>query len=129
VSIALDRLVATRVMNWRVHARNTAWWVDADVETGLVPSGGVRGLTSGMDRWSPSTSIKTAWEIVEHLRKAELYMESGGLRVPSWGLLLGAMEYTDPLVSFSASDAAKVICVEALRAVGVPEATIQEACK
>jgi len=133
----LDRLVAERVMNWRTHARNTAWWVDADVENGLVPSGGVRGLTSGIDRWSPSTSIKTAWEVVEHLRKQRSAYDAP--TDPTWRVSLtgsgdrwicDVADWRERLdVSACDKEPCVAICWAALRAVKVDEATIQEAMR
>ena len=124
--MSINRLVGERVFGWGIVAIEGELHWNTNRVTPLDKQYHATPIDSGphFDR-----EIAAAWEVVEHLRKTELYMESGGLRVPSWGLFLGAMEYTEPLVSFSASDAAKVICVEALRAVGIDEATIQEAYK
>jgi hypothetical protein len=72
----LDAEVARQVMRWRVHCRNTAWWVDAQHENGPIPPHGVRGMTCGMDRWSPSTDIAVAWQVVEKMREV--------LRTDAW---------------------------------------------
>ena len=122
----IDRLVAERVMGWRTHARNTAWWVDADVETGLVPSGGVRGMTSGMDRWSPSTSIKTAWEVVKASNDAGLSFGIHSHLGSEWecsfmeGHEFWEGKHTGECVA---------ICLAALKAFGVSESEIQEAMR
>lgn len=134
MSEKLDRLVATRVMNWQTHARNTAWWVDADVETGFVPSGGVRGLTCGMDRWSPSTSIKTAWEVESKMRERKRFITLE--RDPASELFecvfvdycRGYGDYKLPPRAYHKS-APMAICLAALRAVGVSESEIQEAMR
>lgn len=63
----MDAMVAEKVMGWRTYNRNTAWWVDAEIETGMVPSGGFRGFTSGMDRFAPSTNIAAAWMVIDTL--------------------------------------------------------------
>jgi hypothetical protein len=122
----LDRLVAERVMNWRTHTRNTAWWVDADVENGLVPSGGVRGLTSGMDRWSPSTSIKTAWEVQVACADAGLSFGLTNHHGTAWTC---AMLDCGELFEATHESPTVAICLCALKAFGVDEATIQEAMR
>lgn len=64
----LDCEVAEKFMGWRVHNRNTAWWVEKELETSLLSSGGVMGLTCGTERFSPSTNIADAWRVVEKMR-------------------------------------------------------------
>lgn len=128
----LDWLVATRVMGWRQHSRNTAWWVDAEVDNGHGPNA-FRGTTSGVDSWSPSTLIKTAWQVRRHLcknprnfllaysaEKNEWLCQIWAPRRPSSELKVnkgGTAEHESECVA---------ICLAALRAVGVSEEEIQE---
>lgn len=54
----LDALIATKIMGWLQHSRNTAHWADFD---GVGYK--VMGWTCGLDRWSPSTDIAAAFQI------------------------------------------------------------------
>lgn len=145
MSERLDMLVAVRVMNWRTHNRNTAWWVDAAHESGLIPEGGIRGLTCGHTRWSPSTSISAAWEVVDKLHGhhecagyghcVQLHKDPCGdrsfldwkCRFMGWANPSGTAGGPEATQWFRADTAPLAICLAALRACNVSESEISEA--
>ncbi len=158
MSNALDRLVGERVMGltpWREDRAGTSYvvWTAGDVK----PWSKFRGeshereskrytkitandidtrndIDCGTERMRYSTSISAAWDVVEHLRKQR--HNEGGRKY-----LVSMIDHTDSVEivveDFREGDrwyavnesAPMAICLAALRAVGVPEATIQEACK
>jgi len=123
VSDKLDRLVAEKVMGWTVRESDHD---NNDYER----------YTNGwaVSRWNPSTSIEAAWEVVEHLRKQ---IKEDGSRKYLVSIIdsIGYPEVQIEIIcgedysSWSGPCDAKAICCAALLAVGVPEATIQEAYK
>ncbi len=129
MSIALDRLVAEKVMGWTLADRWACGW-------GKGPSVYITNLEKSptWQDFTPSTDIAAAWEVVEHLRKQK--HEDGGRKY-----LVSMIDHTDSVEivveDFREGDswlavnesAPMAICLAALRAMNVPEATIQEACK
>ena len=59
----MDALIAEKVMGWRVHFRNTAWWVKAEDEKEAIVK--KVGFACGNDRFMPSTDIAAAWKVAE----------------------------------------------------------------
>lgn len=57
----LDRLVAEEVMGWKIHCRNTAFYVDADKQFSLIEQ------KRADSDWSPSRLISQSWEVVEKM--------------------------------------------------------------
>ena len=67
----MDALVAEKVMGWRAHFRNTAWWVPSELENEFIPdpsSRNIKGWTCGNNRFAPSTDIAAAWEVWDYLK-------------------------------------------------------------
>lgn len=62
----LVQAVATRVMEWAKHSRNTAHWTDAKDANSVGYK--VRGLCCGRDEWNPLTNWNTCFEVVEAMR-------------------------------------------------------------
>lgn len=105
----IDRLVAERVMRWRIHPRNTAHWMRAgDDLVGYRP-------VAWHDQWHPTTDIDHAW------RAAECVMDP---RTPGHGGLPAGTHFLHwwsgaHVCCETASDAALKISLAALSAVGV----------
>lgn len=59
--------LGTRVMGWKLHARNTAHWTDAGKEQSCDYV--VRAWTDGMGSWNPLENIADAWMLVDEFRK------------------------------------------------------------
>lgn len=127
MSNKIDSLVAEKVMEWVRHPRNTAHWVEGGRDPFMAP---VMGLVPecGTGAWSPSTSISAAWAVVEKMKTDNwrVSVEDFGNRYrinfskgSQWQAFNSVEHINVPLG----------ICVAALRAVGVDEATIQEAMK
>jgi len=131
--VSINRLVGERVFGWTVRESEDGdpphWATSRD--TPLARQYHSVPLDSGphFDR-----EIAAAWEVVEHLRKQR--HDDGGRKY-----LVSMIDHTDSVEivveDFREGDswlavnesASLAICLAALRAVGVPEATIQEACK
>lgn len=60
----LDRLIAYRVMGWRVHSRCTAFYVMAGQENEVIVS-----VPRNVRQWRPSTDIVDAAEVVDAVSK------------------------------------------------------------
>jgi hypothetical protein len=73
----LDKLVAEKVMGWRIHSRATAFYVDADKVDDIIVGPSYRDKYE----WNPSRDIATAFEVVGNL--------------PSMGLLMEIKQYDD----------------------------------
>jgi len=69
----MDALVAERVMGWRIHRRNTAWWVKAEEENENTLN--IMAWACGKDKWSPSTDIAAAWKVEEKLMELDKILE------------------------------------------------------
>jgi hypothetical protein len=68
MSEEIDTLIATKVMGWVVHPRNTAHWMRAeDDPVGYRPV----GHTCCSDRFAPSRNIAHAWQVVQHMANIE----------------------------------------------------------
>lgn len=123
MSAALDRLVSKKVMGWTVresepddYERYSSGWA--------------------VSRWNPSTCIKAAWEVVEHLRKQRLYLiindTMGQYRArffDSHWMIDDWVRAPDIRMTVWAATAPLAICIAALKAFGVPESEIQEAMR
>lgn len=106
----MDALVAEKIMNWRVYFRNTAWWVEAELENGLVDDWTqIKGRTCGNERFAPSTNVADAWKVVEKLKFNILPIE------PGWGA--GTNIYIDDDIWANASTAPLAICRAGLKAI------------
>lgn len=60
----LDAIVARNVMGWERHVRDTIFWVDAAAANNV----GCLNVRGELGKWSPSTDIAAAWEVVAKLR-------------------------------------------------------------
>jgi hypothetical protein len=58
----LDALVAEKVMGWKPHFRNTAFYVKAEDEGKVMDHHCML-----ISEWHPSTDIAAAWRVVEHM--------------------------------------------------------------
>jgi hypothetical protein len=132
VSVALDRLVAERVFGWTVVASSDGepiWSNDCGTPLAFQ-------YASAPVKFGPnfSTEIAAAWEVVEKLRKQRRdcgwrkYLVSIIDHITDMEVTIQTMGGNDIAVSRHES-APMAICLAALRAMNVPEATIQEACK
>lgn len=65
----LNHAVATEVMGWRKHERNTAYWVAAGKENEIIKDG---EMARFIDQWNPAENIVHAWEVLDHLAKDRL---------------------------------------------------------
>jgi hypothetical protein len=115
----LSELVATRVMGWKIHPRNTAHYMRVgDDEVGYRP-------VAFVSDWKPDTNISAAWEVKQVATDPiKPIRRSDGANVAV--AFVNQFESAH-LWALSEREAAKYICVMALRAVGVSEAEIQEA--
>lgn len=60
----LNSFIATEIMGWQVHPRNTVHWVkNGDTGAGYK----IMGSTCCSDKFSPSSNIKDAWSVVERI--------------------------------------------------------------
>jgi hypothetical protein len=133
VSVALDRLVAERVFGWTVVASSDGepiWSNDCGTPLAFQ-------YASAPVKFGPnfSTEIAAAWEVVEHLRKQTL---ADGFSSKYQVSLIDDGELWECLIEDNGSgqcwsgfdeSPSLAICYAAVVAVGVDEATIQEACK
>lgn len=68
MSEEIDALIATKIMGWVVHPRNTSHWMRAeDDPVGYRPVGN----TCFSDRFAPSRNIADAWRVVDRMSKIE----------------------------------------------------------
>lgn len=58
----MDRLMAEKVMGWKIHCRNTSLWVVADQEHKILDE-----VKAAVDCWRPSRSIVHAFEVIEKM--------------------------------------------------------------
>lgn len=58
----LVRAAAERVMGWRVHFRNTAFWVKADEERGIMKT-----VEACVSKWNPLTSDADAFMLCDKM--------------------------------------------------------------
>jgi len=117
----IDALIAEKVMGWKVHARNTAWWVKAEEENESTTN--IMGWTCGNDRFSPSTDIAAAWEVREHMKKSGFYGLIKDCGKSYTSLFVKTMvdeEGEHEQIGHSLAETAPlVICRAALKALGV----------
>lgn len=125
----LDELVATQVMGWRIGD----WLDETDGGYNLFDKDG--SYASPWDappdfafelqprhRWSPSTDIMAAWQVVESLQKLGFIVEVGCDPISNGGLCSASVfEYDDltptMLVEQICNTAPEAICRAALKAV------------
>ncbi len=131
MSIALDRLVAEKVMGFDIETDGPfpAW------QTAIDSPFFVKYHNRTAEHAPPfSTSIAAAWEVVEHLRKqtkadgSRKYLVSIFDYPNTFDVLVENLD-TYGSTNAEVKSAPMAICLAALRAMNVPEATIQEACK
>jgi hypothetical protein len=107
----LDAAIAERVMGWRVHFRNTAWWVDAAEANGITTK--VRASTCSTDRWSPSTRLADAWRVVEAMRAKGYQVQIDARHVGVWGC---AFMQDNAMFTAEGDTIAEAVCRAALAA-------------
>ncbi len=99
------RTAAERVMNWRVHFRNTAWWVPVAEEKGIAEH-----IMAIVREWNPLTSDDHAFMLVDKsLGKVDIKRE----RNRHWVCIIDG---GDVVVS---KDRRRCIVLACLKAVGV----------
>jgi len=129
--VSINRLVGERVFGWAVRESEDepATWgtrritrLDCQYHGTTIDSG------PHFDR-----EIAAAWEVVEHVTGPNFNNRAFVLTLQEeygWECTIGAQDGDDRGCIYSThKEAPMAICLAALRAVGVPEATIQEACK
>lgn len=114
----LDRLVAEKVMGWRVHNRNTAFYVLAGEEDGPMFNLSKHD-TCGSLRFAPSTNIAHAWEVVEHIiargQGLAIYSDNEG-----WNVYVQISTMTEHRYAIDKRKSLPhAICLAALQACGV----------
>jgi hypothetical protein len=110
----LDRLVAEQVMGWRIHGRNTVFYVPAEDQGRLMQP----GRCWATDTWRPSRDIAKAWMIVERITDPRLPRVADFL--PSTRFMAEWRRLD--LWAYSAQEAAHAICLAALRSITPPTA-------
>lgn len=139
----LDRLVATRVMGWRLdpdpnmprawQCREGERWVWAGYLAAdpMIDDDGVPDIhpICGTRRFDPSSSIASAWEVVEKMRADEfaLRLLDQTHRTRLWDCRFYKYPESTAIEYQSADTAPLAISLAALRACGEPEETIQAA--
>ena len=113
----MDALIAEKVMGWRVHLRNTAWWVLAGLEN-ESSCGPIKAMTCGSDRWSPSTDIVAAWKVLMKLQAMGYKWTLGSSRAKTIAILM-RHDNKDGIISADTDTAPLAICRAALKALGV----------
>ena len=107
----LDALIADKVMNWYL----------SDIDSHYYPKGSDSDVSVIISyRFRPSTDISAAWQVVEKLRERKLLSEFTTELVE----LTGADKYcghdtVEQLMWLDASMVSEIICLAALKAVGV----------
>ena len=105
----LDTRVALKVMKWKSWTDGDAakwsvirhWWVTKD------------GSRVQKKKWSPSTDIAAAWEVVEKLLPLEESEDEADICVSA---TFNVQFYPQKLHEMSSSEAALAICLAALKA-------------
>ena len=124
----LDRLVAERVMGWRLweSSRPIHWAEERDgcyIHTGW----NVNGLAHSRPVWSPSTDITAAWAVVEHLLRRGLFLDIYSPRqngapdwledLDRWVVVICDWKHEAGLARAEAETLPLAICLAALEAV------------
>jgi hypothetical protein len=107
-----DMVVATKVMGWRFDDDGLFWaGTHHRIEDGTLIE-----IDMDIPRWSPTTSIADAWEVVEKLRPTSAFAIYNN--PDSWDV------YIEPRSGFGSGESSErselplAICIAALRAVG-----------
>jgi hypothetical protein len=116
MSRKIDALVAEKVMGWRVHHRNTAWWVKAEEENSAVSR-----PIAFVGTWAPSEDIADAWEVVEKMRGSVHDISVGWHDNKYTAVITVVIDTKCGFDQFQASadTAPMAICLAALKAKGV----------
>lgn len=108
----IDNLIATKIMGWVVHPRNTVHWMSAgDNQINYK----IMGSTCCSDKFQPSRKLADAWRVVEHITKPGVGRVDG---MP-WATRFAHLFRDADLWACSAEEAAKDICLLAIRAAGI----------
>ena len=131
MSNKLDRLVAEKVMGWTVNKERSPYQWFVPLDQGLLYECWDQTPATKTEEFS--TDIAAAWEVVEHLRtRKDEPMVITALDNDDGEYVIAFAKRDDRWTTRNIGkhrDAPMAIGLAALRAVGVPEATIQEACK
>jgi hypothetical protein len=110
----IDNLIATRIMGWVVHPRNTIHWMrSSDSQIGYK----IMGSTCCSDKFQPSRKLSDAWRVVEHITQPCVGRVDG---MP-WSTRFSHLWRQADLWACSAEEAAMDICLLAIRAAGIEE--------
>ena len=109
----IDTIIATKIMGWVVHPRNTAHWMRAsDNPKAYRPV----GSTCFPDKFSPSQNIADAWRVIEHISTPGVGTRVDGL---PWATRFAYLFEKSNLWAFDAKGAALEISRMALKAAGI----------
>jgi len=125
VNYALDKLVAQRVMGWKVSLDSN----NRDHEIMLEDSDGSIWFHNGIVRWHPSGDMGDAWKVVERLDHKSITIQfcKGDETKDKWYAIFfeGTLEHYA-----STSETAQLsICLAACQAAGVSETELDAAMK
>jgi hypothetical protein len=108
----IDTIIATKIMGWVVHPRNTSHWMDANSDpNGYKPI----GQTCGSDRFQPSRNLIDAWKVVDKMARVH-YKRINGL---PWSTRFSYAFNSADLWAYTHEGAAKCICQIAIKAAGI----------
>jgi hypothetical protein len=109
----IDTIIATKIMGWVVHPRDTGNWVKScDDQIGYK----VMGSTCFPFKFSPSQNIDDAWQVIEHISTPGAGTRIDGL---PWSTRFAYSFEKSNLWAFDAKGAALEISMMALRAAGI----------
>jgi Phage ABA sandwich domain len=113
----IDRLIAEKVMGWKIYADSAGykfWSINEDDSSRIICS-----VTS----FEPSTDIRDAWLVVEKLRETKIFSLYDAWDGDDNKIFCAVFEYNDTyhVVDYKgyADTAPLAICLAALKAVGV----------
>lgn len=66
----LNRLIAEKIMRWKIHNRHEAYYVDFGKENELIDN-----VRADFD-WNPSKNIWSAWEVINKLPSFGMFIET-----------------------------------------------------
>ena len=105
----IDKLVAEKIMGWTLPEETITYWSNWRDANG--------NELRSVKAWQPTSDIAQAWQVIEKLSQ-------GGNDFDTWKRFSDILEkhaaiHYCSLWGFSSSEASRIICMAALRALGV----------